>query len=130
MSANEILILKEFKTNLITFVDELIEQFPIEGDLIIFRIAVKDQYDIKDIMEIFSFYLNKDEQINKIKIKERDETYFLDTAFYDIIDKVKLLHYKKIWRSQFDNENKSIIWKWIDSFVYLSDKYTKTKLKN
>ena len=40
----------------------------------------------------------------------------------------KTLHFKKLWRSgKLDDDDKKIIWKWIDSFVYLSDKYIKIK---
>ena len=49
----DILILKEFKKNLISFFDELIDQFPSEGDLIVIRIYFNDQVDIKEILELF-----------------------------------------------------------------------------
>ena len=40
---SETLILQEFKNNLITFFDELIDQFPTEADLVIIRIFLKDR---------------------------------------------------------------------------------------
>ena len=127
---SEILILKEFKKNLISFVDELIDQFPSEGDLVILRIYFNDQCEIKEVMESFTQYLNKDDNIIKKNIEERNDSFFLNhnTLFENVVDKTKIIHFKKIWRSpQLDQEDKEIIWKWIDSFVFLSDKYAKNK---
>lgn len=127
---SEILILKEFKKNLISFVDELIDQFPSEGDLVILRIYFNDQCEIKEVMESFTQYLNKDDNIIKKNIQERNDSFFLNhnTLFENVVDKIKIIHLKKIWRSpQLDQEDKEIIWKWIDSFVFLSDKYAKNK---
>ena len=127
---SEILILKEFKKNLISFVDELVDQFPSESDLVILRIYFSDQCEIKQVIESFTQYLNKDDNIIKRNIEERNDSFFLNhnTLFENVIDKSKIIHFKKIWRSpQLDQEDKEIIWKWIDSFVFLSDKYTKNK---
>ena len=60
MSETETLILKEFKQNLIDFIDELIDLYPSEGDLIKLRIFLNDQNDIKETMKTLVFYLNKD----------------------------------------------------------------------
>jgi hypothetical protein len=127
---SEILILKEFKKNLISFVDELIDQFPSEGELVILRIYFSDQCEIKEVMESFTQYLNKDDNIIKKNIEERNDSFFLNhnTLFENVIDKTKIIHFKKIWRSpQLDQEDKETIWKWVDSFVFLSDKYAKNK---
>ena len=61
-------------------------------------------------------------------IKDRNELFFLESNIFDSISKSKVLHFKKLWRSeQLDDDNKQIIWKWVDSFVYLADKYIKAK---
>jgi len=128
MSANDILILKEFKNNLIAFFDELIEIFPSEPDFIRLRIFFKDQIDIKDVMDTFIYFLNKDNQIIKNSIKDRNETFFFETDIFDSFEKQRVYHLKKLWRSpNVDNDFKLTIWKWIDGFVFLSDKYNKTK---
>jgi hypothetical protein len=141
---SEIQVLKEFKNNLISFFDELIDQFPEMGDLVMLRIFLKDQIPIKDVTEMFSFQLNKnDQQIRKI-IKERNEQFFLEeNNFFDgLINtnadnnsglsssgvKNKVSKFQNIWRSnRLDKEDKDTIWKWIDSFVFLTDKYNKLK---
>jgi hypothetical protein len=125
----EILILKEFKKNLTAFIDELIDQFPTEEDLIALRIFFNDQVDIKKVMETFTHNLNKDEQKLKEYIKDNNDSFFIDGFTIDYyLGEPKTINVKKIWRSpRLDQEDKQVIWKWIDSFVYLSDKYAKNK---
>ena len=41
--SDQIQILKDFKSQLLTFVDELISQFPSEGDLVILRVFIDNQ---------------------------------------------------------------------------------------
>jgi hypothetical protein len=127
----EILILKDFKKNLTAFIDELIVQFPSEEELIVLRIFFNDQVDIKKIMEAITHNLNKDEQKLKEYIKEHNDSFFIDGFTIDYLGgEPKTINVKKIWRSpRLDQEDKQIIWKWIDGFVYLSDKYAKNKSK-
>jgi hypothetical protein len=134
---SEIQVLKEFKNNLISFFDELIDQFPEMGDLVMVRIFLKDQISTKDVIEIFSFQINKNEQQIRKIIKERNEQFFLEeNNFFDSITntsindgtKNKVSKFQNIWRSnRLDAEDKETIWKWIESFVYLTDKYNKLK---
>ena len=121
-------ILTEFKNGLITFFDELIDVFPSEGDLVMIRIFLKDQIPIEDVINIFNNVINKDDQKFKNMIKERNENFFLESNIFDSISKTKVLHFKKLWRSGvLDKEDKQTIWKWVDSFVYLGEKYMKLK---
>ena len=127
-SSSIIEILKEFKNSLITFFDELIDQFPEEGDLIIVRIFLKDQMPIENVMTIFINNLNKDEQKLRKMVKDRNEIFFLENNVFDTVNKNKVLHFKKLWRSgRLDDDDKKVVWKWIDSFIFLSDKYIKEK---
>jgi hypothetical protein len=59
---SEIQVLNEFKNGLISFFDELIDQFPNEGDLIMIRIFLKDQIIIEDVMNIFNTFINDTER--------------------------------------------------------------------
>ena len=87
-------VLHEFKNNLIAFIDELIDQFPREPDLIIARIYLKDQTDIKDVMEIFTHNINKNDQIIKKMLKERNEIYFLENnSIFENVCKSKLEYF-------------------------------------
>ena len=121
-------ILMEFKNGLISFFDELIDQFPQEGDLIMVRIFLKDQISIEDVMNIFIHNLNKDDQKLKKMVKDRNEIFFLENNVFDTLGKNKVLHFKRLWRSgSLDEDDKLVVWKWIDSFMFLADKYSKAK---
>ena len=130
---SEIHVLREFKNNLISFFDELIDQFPEMGDLVMIRIFLNDQIIIKDVVEFVSYQINKNDNLIRKIIKDRNEEFFLeDNNFFDGLAKLKdkVLKFQNIWRSnRLDNEDKETIWKWIDSFVYLTDKYNKLKEK-
>ena len=130
---SEIHVLREFKNNLISFFDELIDQFPDMGDLVMIRIFLNDQIIIKDVVEFVSYQINKNDNLIRKIIKDRNEEFFLeDNNFFDGLakQKDKVLKFQNIWRSnRLDNEDKETIWKWIDSFVYLTDKYNKLKEK-
>lgn len=130
MSAEDILL--EFKSQLINFFDELINQFPSEGDLVVIRLFLTNQIPIRDVMNNFNYQLNKDNRILKTMIKNRDEQFFLDNNLFDLkgSSRDKVSHFKKLWRSGvLDDEDKQVMWKWVDSFVYLSDKYIKAIAK-
>ena len=124
-------ILKKFKDGLISFMDELIDQFPQEGDLVIIRIFLKDQISISDVMDNFIYTLNKvDSNGKKIRdmVGTRDEAFFLEHSMFDVLGKQEVSHFKKLWRSEvLDDSDKEVIWSWIDSFIKLSDKYIKSK---
>jgi hypothetical protein len=125
---SEIQVLIEFKNGLISFFDELIDQFPYEGDLIMIRIFLKDQIPIEDVINIFNNAINKENGKLKEMIKKRNENFFLENNIFDAFSKNKVMHFKKLWRSgSLDEDDKKVIWKWIDSFVYLGDKYIKIK---
>ena len=75
---SEIHVLKEFKNNLISFFDELIDQFPDIGELVMIRIFLKDQVIIKDVVESVSYQINKNDQMIRKIIKDRNEEFFLE----------------------------------------------------
>jgi len=125
---SEIEILKQFKNGLIAFIDELINQFPQEGDLVMIRIFLKDRFPIVSIMNNFVLKILP----LKKMIKDRNEDFFLNHCqiFNDINDmnKNKINRFKMLWRSPLlDKEDKKVVWEWFDSFIYLSEKYQKCK---
>jgi hypothetical protein len=123
---SEIEVLKEFKTQITSFLDELISQFPEEGDLVLLRLFITTQIPIKDAMDSFNHKINTNNQELRKMVKERKEAFFLDHNAFDFVGKDKVAHFKKIWRSgRLDEEDKRVIWNWIDAFIYLGDKYTK-----
>lgn len=121
MSTEE--ILKEFKKTLISFFDELIEQFPSEGSLIFLRIYLNDQICIKEVMDNFIVKINKNNEELLNIIENRNDIYFLENNVFEI-NKQTFNKLKKIWCTGLDKEDKNLIWKWIDSFVYFAKKYS------
>lgn len=123
---SEIEILTEFKTQLISFFDELIGQFPLEGDLVVVRLFFANQIPIQDVMNNFNHKINTNDQELRKMIKNRNEAFFLENNMFENLGKDKINHIKKIWRSdRLDKEDKEVIWNWIDAFMYLGDKYAK-----
>jgi hypothetical protein len=128
MSAtNTISIMKTFQTNLINFLDELINQFPQEADLVIARIFIKDQVPIADVMNYVCLKLLP---IKKL-VSNRDEKFFIENnILFEDLQKSTLNHFKKLWRSGLlDDEDKETIFKWFDTFLYLAEKYQKSLQK-
>ena len=113
---------------MINFLDELVDQFPSEGDFIIIRIFLKDKIPVQDIMNNFITNVLP----HKEKIQKKDEKFFVDGGanlynnVYKSYGKTKVDLFKKLWKSeQLDKEDREIIWKWINLFVILSEKYMK-----
>ena len=130
---SEIEILQQFQNTLISFLDELIVQFNQEPDLVIFRIFLKDRIPIVDVINYFSRKILP----FKTMVKERNEDFFLNHySFMEDIqknkeNKGKINHFKKLWRSgSLDDEDKLIVWRWFDSFIFLTEKYQNHLIKN
>lgn len=123
--SSEIELLTQLKSQLVNFLDELIESFPSEADFIIFRIFVKDQLPILDIMNYIRFNLCPFQDM----IKNRDDSFFLNhNVLFEKFDEHKsnkVNHFKKLWTSgDIDKQDKEVIWRWFASFVYLGNKYS------
>jgi len=118
-------VLREFKSQLIIFFDELIENFPEEGDLVIARLFIANQVPIVDLMNDFNHHMNKDDKRVRKMIKDRREDFFMHNTLFTS-HKTNLNHFKKLWRSGIlDKDDKEIIWKWVDTFIFLGDKYSR-----
>jgi hypothetical protein len=126
MSSEEAEILVEYRKQLLLFFDELIGQFPQEGDLVVARLFLASQIQVKDVMEVFLCKMTTNDSELKKMVKERNERFFLEHSLFDEFGKDKANHFRKLWRSgQLDEEDKAVIWNWVDAFVYLSEKYAK-----
>ena len=122
-------ILTEFKVQITTFFDELIAQFPNEGDLVVMRLFISTQMPIEDTLKQFIYEITTNNGEKRKAVKERNEAFFLNCeTSSEISKKYKLNHFKKLWRSgQLDDEDKRVIWQWVDTFIYFADKYTNSK---
>ena len=136
MSTTKHQLLVYLKKNLLCFLDELISQFPTEGELILIRIFLKDQIDIIKIVNYFEQIFLPHQQY----IIEKNEILFQldnDTLFDIMIigdqkknnnknTKKRILNFKHIWNS-LDSENKEVMWSWFENFLNITEKYLKTK---
>ena len=125
---SELEILQEFKTQLITFFDELIAQFPEEGEFVVVRLFISNQLVIADAIESFSHTINKNDGNYRKMVTARDEDFFLKHDIFNSLGKQNINHFKKLWISgRLDKDDKKIIWSWIDTFIFLTDKWAKQK---
>lgn len=121
-------ILSDFHSNIVTFLDELIEQFPLEADLIFVRLFLKDSVPHIDIMNTFI----KECFPHKEAIAKRDDKLFLenDLSLFGNFSKNKVNHFRILWKSaNLNDEDRCVIWKWFDTFIYLAEQYQKLKLE-
>ena len=111
-------ILSAFKKQLVSFIDELIEQFPRCPDFIVMRIFINDQISIKSIIKKFI----KDILPLTDLIKNRDDNFFLKTQIVPYPQNPNF--FKDLWFSNLlDADDKKIIWRWMDVFVLLVQRY-------
>ena len=96
MTSNTVLILNEFKKGLISFFDELIEQFPEQGDLVVIRILLKDQLPVTQIMNYFIANVLPEKQM----VKERNQKFFTESnALFGLLGNDRANNLKNIWKS-------------------------------
>ena len=124
---SKIQILIDFRTALVNFFDELIEQFPEEGDLVMLRIFLNDQVPIADVMSVF---ISKLLPLKEIVIK-RDVNFFLGAgaaSLFEKLEKSKVNYFKILWQSdRLDDSDRDQIWKWYDYFIILAEKYQRAQ---
>lgn len=119
---SDIQILRHYKNTLIEFLDELIDMFPSEEDLIIIRFFLNDQVPIEDVVKHTYTHLVP----LKPLIQSRDDKFFLENQvlFQDINDDNKVNHFKKLWLNpSITSEDREIMWRWFELLVALAEKY-------
>jgi hypothetical protein len=117
-------ILSIFKDQFITFIDELIAQFPREPDLVIVRIFMKDQVPVADVLS----HMIKEILPHEQRILNKDESFFLDnTQLFSQLGSKTVIHFKRLWTSTaLDFDDRDAIWDWFKSFCSLAKSYQKT----
>ena len=120
-------ILNVFRGSILSFLDELIDQFPNEVNLVIAKVFLKDTIPIEMTMNKFIEKLEKNNFQLKRMVKKRDDDFFLENDIFSIdsysVGKTSVNHFRNIWQSEIDDDDRSIIWDWIDNFIKISDKY-------
>lgn len=117
--------MRDFRDQLVKFLDELIEQFPYEGDFVIIRIFIKDQLPMVDVIGRFI----RDLLPLKDQVQKRDADFFIQNSLLYTgasLAEEKVNHFKNLWlSSKLDENDRNIIWMWMDLFISIADKYFK-----
>lgn len=122
--SSELELLTELKSQLLVFLEELIEQFPDEGDLIIIRIFLKDQLPIHDIMLHIIEHLVP---LKSLVVSKNDKFFLENTVLFEELKQDNVNHFKKLWQSGvLSEEDKDVIWEWFLFFIEHAEKYQKT----
>ena len=116
-------ILDKFQKSLVSFFDELIEMFPNEKEFILLRILVKDQIPSTQIMSYFEQLLENEEIVRSIELK--NDQFFLDNVLFSKFNKSDI--FKNLWKNKLDNDDKAMIWSWIESFMKMTKNYASLK---
>jgi len=123
MESQKINLLQEFRKQLVNFLDEIIEHFPMEGDFVLIRMFIKDQVPVADILGRFIRDLLPLQEY----VKTRNDKFFMENSILYTggrIGEEKINHFKNLWKSdQLDENDKEIIWSWMDLFMKLANNY-------
>ncbi len=125
MSKLDLLI--KFKHTVLSLIDEIIEQFPRDSDLILCRLYIKDQIPTENLMDIFIKYFLPQKQ----SILNKEDTFFTEgTRDFFIQLNLKNNLFEKIWKSNvLDEDDRTIIWDWMETIVIIVDKYNNLENK-
>tara|TARA_B100000989_G_C19394024_1_gene406997 strand:- start:27 stop:500 length:474 start_codon:yes stop_codon:yes gene_type:complete len=118
--------IKSFKEQMVEFLDELIDMFPTDGSFILIRVFVNDKIPVTAVLGRFMRDCLKYHNY----VKTRNDKLFLSKDFLynsygaevgiDQIDR-----FRDIWQKELDNEDKKMVWSWMDLFYKLSMNYYK-----
>lgn len=129
-------VLAAFGTSRVAFMDELIDQFPTEPGLIFARILLKDQIPIESTMKNFVLKIEQNDGELKKMIEQKDEKFFLENNVFSLnatdgehysIQGSTVNHFRNLWLSNLDDDDRTIMWKWFETFVVLADKFQEAK---
>jgi len=116
-------LLLDFQKALVGFFDELSQQFPREPDFILIRIMIKDRLPVLEVMNFFINIILPQKEL----IKSRSDTFWTEKNSLFSLGDFKTDTFKNLWKSKLDDEDKKIIWSWLDSFISMVEKYQKIK---
>jgi len=120
----KISLIKEFKVQLVKFLDELCDQFPQEGDLMLIRFFISE-IPMADVLGRYQRDILPFEE----KITRQDDRFFLEHPFLYTktpITGEKINHFKELWtKNILSNEDKETVWKWMNLFNRIAKCYLK-----
>ena len=112
--------LNAFQTNCMQFLDELIEMFPAEVELVLVKHYVSDSSRVQTIMNGFITGVLP----HKAKIQERNSEFFFVELSTSGFSKEHANRIRILWRSSvLDDDDRKVIWAWMDTFVHCAERY-------
>jgi len=127
MNTSELLVV--FKDQLLNFTDELLEMFQNEPKLILLRVYIENNLIVEDAVKRFGKALNGSDALATM-IQKRNECFFIN---YDMMklnntDTNQVNFMLELWNDKrLDDEDKSVIWMWVDLFVNITQCYLSKK---
>ena len=122
---NKLAYLRDFKDQMVNFLDELIIQFPEEAAFYFIRIFVKDKIPVEDVLGRFM----RDCLPYKKFIEEENDLFFLNSdiiynTYAAEVGMDKMNKFKDMWvGGRLDEDDKVCIWAWMKLFFKLSMAY-------
>tara|TARA_B100000131_G_C18013497_1_gene571516 strand:+ start:420 stop:881 length:462 start_codon:yes stop_codon:yes gene_type:complete len=118
--------IKGFKEQMVDFLDELIEMFPTDGSFILIRVFVNDKIPVTAVLGRFMRDCLKYHKL----VETRNDKLFLSKDFlYNSYGKEvgidQIDRFKDIWEKELDEDDKEMVWTWMDLFFKLSMNYYK-----
>ena len=125
---SEINYLIHFKNQMIKFLDELRIIFPHEPSFIIIRIFVNDKIPVKDVIGRF---MKECLPFTRAVTDRKDDFFvysdFIFEKYAQDIGKDEIQNFRELWESDvLDEENKEVIWRWLDMFMLIAQRYYDT----
>ena len=121
--SQKISLMYEFRSQLLNFLDELMNQFPEESDFIIIRIFMKDQVPVYDVLGRFI----RDLLPLKKQVDSRNDRFFMENTLLYVqngLAENKVNHFQKLWSSdKLDENDREMIWKWMDLLNSIGGQY-------
>jgi len=120
MSTKNIII-----TQITNFIDELVNTYPNNNELVIFRekYSLLKNANSQLIINYFIQYIYPHKDV----IKNEDEKFFLEGGGQEEINDKNGLKFrdnmKQLWNNNMTENNKKIVWKYFKTFILLIDKY-------
>ena len=118
-------ILQKFKDSLIEFLDELIEQFPTQTELVVIRVMVKDQIPTTQVIDELIVHVLP----FKDKIRGKDLSFLEDEKERENHKHSKIIKMiEELWNSDtLDEDDNEQLFNWVLHFLKLTEKYDELK---
>ena len=116
-------LLNLFKKNILEFIDELIEQYEEEGDLLVLRFFLSEQLPVETLMMQFIKYVYPHREL----IYSKNEAFFLEKDnIFGSSPKDKVIHFKELYQKM-SPDNRVTLWEWFHAFMNICEKYIQCK---